>query len=168
MPRISVAEAGGLNIVAFLSVITRSELGDGLIAVSDGGYNVLVGSTPKAPRLFASYTDHPLPNPPGLQYQPGKYSTAAGAHQILSKYWPFYKRSLALPDFSPVSQDRYAIQQIRECRAIPMLQAGNFAGAVAACNHVWASFTGSKWGQHTNPLELLQRYFVEAGGIVRP
>jgi muramidase (phage lysozyme) len=167
MPRISVADAGGQNVVAFLSMITRSEIGEELISLSDGGYNLLVGSTPKAPRFFASYADHPLPNPPGIEYRPGAWSTAAGGHQILSKYWPYYQRSLNLPDFSPVSQDRYAIQQIRECRALPLLDAGNFAGAVRACNHIWASLTGSAYGQHTNPLDLLQRYYVEAGGVVR-
>jgi len=166
MPRISTEDAGGQNVVAFLSVITRSELGDALIALSDGGYNLLVGSTPQAPRFFSGYADHPLPKPPGIEYRPGAFSTAAGAHQILSRDWPYYRRRLGLPDFSPVSQDRYAVQQIRECRALPLLQAGKFAAAVNACNHIWASLTGSQYGQHTNPLDLLQRYYVEAGGVV--
>ncbi len=164
--RISADAAGGQNVVAFLDTIIRSEIGDAVIRLSDGGYNVLVGSTPGAPKLFTSYADHPLPNPPGIQYQPGKWSTAAGAHQILSRYWPYYKRALALPDFSPVSQDRYAIQQIRESRALPLIQAGRFAEAVVACSHIWASLTGSQYGQHTNPLELLRTYYVAAGGVV--
>lgn len=166
-PRITAVAAGGQNVVAFLSTIYRSELGDALIAVSDDGYNVLVGSTPAAPKLFTSYADHPLPHAPGIQYAPGKWSTAAGAPQILSKWWPFYKRSLNLPDFSPVSQDRYAIQQIRESRALPLLAAGDFAGACAACNHIWASLTGSPYGQHTNALQLLQSYYTAAGGTLK-
>lgn len=165
--QISAADVGGQNVAAFLDTIIRSEIGDALIRVSDGGYNVLVGSTPAAPRLFTGYADHPLPNPPGIQYQPGKWSTAAGGHQIVSKWWPHYRRSLGLPDFSPVSQDRYAIQQIRESHALPLVQAGRFGEAVAACNHIWASLTGSPYGQHTNPLELLRTYYVAAGGVVR-
>lgn len=166
MPRISAADAGGQNVAAFLDMIIRSEIGDALIRLSDGGYNVLVGSTPSAPKLFASYADHPLPNPPGVQYAPGKWSTAAGGHQILSKWWPHYKRQLDLPDFSPVSQDKYAIQQIRESRALPLIQAGRFADAVSACAHIWASLAGSSYGQHTNPLDLLHTYYASAGGVV--
>ena len=36
-----------------------SELGRALLAKSDNGYNVLVGSKPAAPILFHSYADHP-------------------------------------------------------------------------------------------------------------
>ncbi|TPQ32162.1 glycoside hydrolase, partial [Burkholderia ubonensis] len=45
MARISVAAAGGKNRVAFLDTVAVSEIGAALLAKSDDGYNVLVGST---------------------------------------------------------------------------------------------------------------------------
>lgn len=162
MSRLPPDFAGGHNICAFLDMIPKSELGTAIMAKSDDGYNVIVGSTPARPVLFASYKDHPrrLVDLPNL----GIKSTAAGRYQLLAHYFDDYKRLLGLKDFSPVSQDKIAIQQIREKRALPAIIAGDLATAVALCSGIWASFPGNRAGQHTNSLALLKQYFVAAGG----
>ena len=85
MCRISTADAGGPNVCAFLDTLAVSELGARLLAVSDDGYNVLVGSTWSHPHLFASYADHPrtLVPLPNL----GIKSSAAGRYQFLERTW---------------------------------------------------------------------------------
>lgn len=162
MPVITAYEAGGPNVLAFLEVIANSELGAALLAVSDNGYNVLVGSTPAHPLLFSSYADHPRTRVqlPLL----GIASTAAGRYQLLERYFDAYKQLLHLADFSPLSQDRIAVQQIREARALPALIAGDFATAVSYCAHLWASLPGAGYGQRENAMPQLVAYYAAAGG----
>jgi muramidase (phage lysozyme) len=150
------------NQIAFLDAIAFSELGERLMAASDDGYNVVVGSTPKNPILFSDYSDHPrrLVTLPAL----GIKSTAAGRYQLLARYFDAYKKQLGLKDFSPASQDAIALQQIRECKALADVDTGNFAAAVAKCRRIWASLPGSPYGQHTNSLDDLQAAFVRSGG----
>lgn len=150
------------NQKAFLQMLAISELGQKLLTVSDNGYNVLVGSTPAMPRLFSSYADHPrqLIDLPRL----GIKSTAAGRYQLLARYFDAYRKQLGLKDFSPASQDAIAMQQIRERRALPDIEAGNFAAAVAKCKNIWASLPGAGYGQNEHSLDYLQTAFVKAGG----
>jgi muramidase (phage lysozyme) len=55
MPRISAAQAGGTNVLAFLDLIAWSEGTDnGRQPTRDQGYDVVVGGS-----LFDSYADHP-------------------------------------------------------------------------------------------------------------
>ncbi len=164
MSRITAQEAGGANVVAFLDMIAHSELGAPLLAASDDGYNVIVGSTAAKPILFASYATHPnrLIGPPTIKVA----STAAGRYQLLNRFYLPYKNLLHLPDFGPLSQDRIAIQQIRERRALPLIQAGKFAAAVAACSNIWASLPGNSYGQHQNELTNLLAAYKTAGGTV--
>lgn len=160
MPVITATQAGGKNRVAFLDAIAKSELTPALIAETDRGYNVLVGSTSARPLTFPSYAAHPNILNRALN------STAAGRYQLLFRYWVSYSKMLNLPDFSPLSQDRIALQQIRECNALPDIDAGNFAHAIALCSRIWASLPGSPWQQHTNTLALLQGYYTSAGGAL--
>ncbi|SDR19362.1 Muramidase (phage lambda lysozyme) [Paraburkholderia fungorum] len=160
MARIDAATAGGENRVAFLDMIAVSEIGNQLLALSDDGYNVLVGSTPSKPLLFTSYADHPN------IYNAGCNSTAAGRYQILIKWWRIYKAQMFLRDFSPISQDRYALQQLREHGAFPLIDAGQFQLAVAKVANVWASLPGAGYGQHENQMAHLQAAYQAAGGSI--
>jgi len=160
MPVITAAQAGGANRCAFLDAIANSEIGAALLAKTDNGYNVLVGSTPAHPLTFPNYAAHPDILNRTLN------STAAGRYQLLYRYWLSYSKMLNLPDFGPLSQDRIALQQIRECNALADIDAGNFAHAVALCSRIWASLPGSPYGQHTNAIALLQGYFTAAGGTL--
>ncbi|MCA8240569.1 glycoside hydrolase family protein [Burkholderia sp. AU32262] len=162
MARIPITAAGGRNRVAFLDMIAASEIGRDLLANSDDGYNVLVGSTSSRPLLFSSYAAHPnvlnlhIPVP----------STAAGRYQILTRWWRIYQAQMKLPDFGPISQDRYALQQLREHGALPLIDAGRFREAVARVSNVWASLPGAGYGQHENKIEHLLAAYRASGGEV--
>lgn len=160
MPRIPVEQAGGMNRCALLDAIAASEIGIDVLNNSDDGYNVLVGSLPSAVHTFASYTDHP-----GI-FVPACDSDAAGRYQIMRRWWNAYKPVLRLPDFGPLSQDLYAIQQLREAHALALIDAGDLAGAVTACAHIWASLPGSPYGQHTNSPDFVKVAYLLAGGSI--
>jgi muramidase (phage lysozyme) len=160
MPIITEAQAGGANRTAFLDMIAGSEIGPALLAETDNGYNVLVGSTAANPLTFPSYAKHPDILNAAMN------STAAGRYQLLYRYWVSYQKQLNLPDYSPLSQDKIALQQVRECNALPYIDAGNFAHAVALCSRIWASLPGNDYGQHQNAIAMLQGYYTAAGGAV--
>lgn len=155
MPRITGLPA---NRAAFLDTIAASEIGAELLKESDNGYNILVGSVPGKPLTFSGYSTHPN------WYNRACNSTAAGRYQLLHRYFAYYTHFLGLPDFSPISQDEIALQQIKECGALLLIDAGNFSGAVQKCNHIWASLPGNSYGQHQNSIEHLQLAYQNAGG----
>lgn len=152
-----------LNRKAFLDMIAHSEIGPKLLAVSDNGYDVIVGSTPAKPLLFSSYADHPRRL---VQLRPGLASTAAGRYQLLARYYDAYRKRLGLPDFSPASQDAIALQQIKERGALALIDAGRFDEAVARVRNIWASLPGAGYGQHENDIDALRVAYVAAGGAL--
>lgn len=147
-------------------MIKECEIGAKMIAKSDRGYNVLVGSTPEKMSLFTSYKDHPRK----LVMFEGEHgtikSTAAGAYQILSRYYDAYKKTLKLQDFSPESQDRIALQMIREQKAYNDVLEGRFLVAVAKCRNIWASLPGAGYGQPEKSVTYVQNMYIKHGGII--
>lgn len=154
------------NQKAFLDMIAWSEIGPDLLAMSDNGYNVVVTSTVAAPILFRSYADHPrlLMELKDKQGHVISKSTAAGRYQLLARFYDAYKAQLGLRDFSPSSQDAIALQQIKECRALPDIELGNLVAAVQKCAHIWASLPDAGYGQHENSINKLQAAYIAAGG----
>lgn len=159
------------NQDAFLSMIGVSELGYPLISVSDRGFNVIVGSTHSLPILFNNlpdgqpdYADHPRKEVflPKL----GTYSSAAGLFQIKMNIFDFYKNTLQLPDFSPFSQKKIALQLIRECHALNDIDNGMLADAIMKCSSRWASFPASSYGQHLQTFGYLKAAYKSAGGTL--
>ncbi|WP_443096806.1 glycoside hydrolase family 24 protein [Stenotrophomonas sp. PUT21] len=160
MARITPQQAGGVNVVAFLDMLAWSEGTDnGKQPTKDHGYDVIVGG-----RLFTGYADHPreLVSLPRL----GIKSTAAGRYQLLSRYYDAYRRLLGLKDFSPLSQDLVAIQQIRERRALDLIKAGQVVKAISFVRNIWASLPGAGYGQHERKLDDLLAAYRKAGGVV--
>lgn len=160
MTAITADRAGGQNVLAFLDMLAWSEGTDnGRQPTRDHGYDVLVGGG-----QFVGYTDHPrkLIDLPRLKIK----STAAGRYQLLSRYFDAYKRLLGLKDFSPLSQDLIAIQQIRERRALPMIQAGKIEDAIKQVSNIWASLPGAGYGQHEQRMSNLIAVYLKAGGQV--
>lgn len=158
MSRLTAAQAGGTNVLAFLDMLAWSEGTDnGRQPTMDSGYDVLVGGG-----LFRGYSDHPrrLVDLPKL----GIKSTAAGRYQILSRYYDHYKIQLKLPDFSPASQDRIALQLIRECKALDDIKAGRIEQATHKCRSRWASLPGAGYGQHEQKMDDLIDHYLAAGG----
>lgn len=159
-PEITPAAAGGVNVCAFLSMLAWSEGTDnGKQPTNDRGYDVIVGGG-----LFRGYADHPraLVYLPKLRIQ----STAAGRYQLLRRYYDAYKKTLGLKDFSPLSQDLIALQQIRERRALPLIQAGKIPEAIKAVSNIWASLPGAGYGQPEHKLANLLAVYRAAGGKV--
>lgn len=158
--RINDSDSGGKNVRAFLDMLAYSEGTDNnLQKTKNHGYDVIVGGS-----LFDDYSKHPnklIPFP-----RLGISSTAAGRYQLLYRYWLAYCKTLGLNDFSPLSQDKIAIQQIKECRAIPMIQRGDFLSAVHACKNIWASLPGAGYGQHEQKIDSLIASYKLNGGEV--
>ncbi len=162
MAQITPQQAGGVNVVAFLDMLAWSEGTDnGKQATKDRGYDVIVGG-----QLFKSYADHPrvLVDLPKLKIQ----STAAGRYQLLRRYYDAYKKTLGLKDFTSLSQDLIALQQIRERRALPLIHAGKIPEAIKAVSNIWASLPGAGYGQHEQELADLLAVYRKAGGTVAP
>lgn len=140
---------------AFLDMLAASE---GTAGKGDDGYNVLVGGT-----TFVGYEDHPRTL---VHIRNGLSSTAAGRYQLLARYWDAYKAQLGATSFDPYWQDTIAIQQIKECRAVEAIEAGDLETAIARCAHIWASLPGAGYGQHENRVSSLIAAFTAAGGTL--
>jgi len=141
---------------AFLALIGWSE---------SAQYDTIVTGV-TGPATFTDFSDHPFApqfhRPPVLWRKgpPPEYSTAAGRYQILYHWWVAYKTELNLPDFSPASQDAYALEILKERHAIPLIVEGDIQGAIIACHGEWESFPGGIVqgnGPHTMG-ELLEKY----------
>lgn len=161
MARIPIDPVGGMNLLAFLDMLAWSE-GTSISPHSrDDGYDVIVGGL-DSPNRFTSYADHPgvlvTVNRKGLK------STAAGRYQLLQRYWKVYRAQLRLADFGPVSQDKVAMQQIRERGALGDIAAGRIPDAISRCRNIWASLPGAGYGQREHALDDLLAHYLAAGG----
>ena len=149
------------NVKALLDMIAWSEIGHAMLAQSDNGFNVLVGSRPGKMKLFHDYADHPRQL---IKINDKLSSTAAGRYQILKRIFDHYKRTLALPDFSPASQDKIAVQLIRECGAYQTIASGRIIEAIHKCRSRWASLPGAGYSQPEHRIEPLIIAYRAAGG----
>lgn len=140
----------------FLDLIANSE---GTANLGDDGYNILFGGA-----IFPSYADHPRISVPIPRL--GISSTAAGRYQILAREFDAYRVLLSLPDFGPESQDKIALQMIKERRAIMDIQQGNLDKAVMECSNIWASFPGNTYNQPQVKLTHLEQIFKSYGGVI--
>ena len=69
-------------------------------------------------------------------------STAAGAYQFLCKTWNGIKAKLGLENFNGESQDKGALQLIKEKKALDDVSAGNIESAFKKLNKTWTSLPG--------------------------
>jgi muramidase (phage lysozyme) len=148
------------NLKAFLDAIAWSEIGPRLLNITDNGYNVCVGSTPSKPILFDSYAAHPR-----IRCD-AQNSDAAGRYQFMGRYWPAYRDQLHLPDFGKDSQDKWALQLVRECGAYEDVCAGRIEQAITKCRSRWASLPGAGYKQRENRMADLVAAYQRAGGAV--
>lgn len=119
------------------------------IASSEGaGYRTLVGG-----RAFNSDIQDlgAHPNLVGLRTKDGP-STAAGRYQITSTTWKGLQKKLGLTDFGPESQDRAAIELLRQRGALQDVLDGNFEAAARKLGNEWQSLpsgTSPNQGKHS-------------------
>lgn len=144
---------------AFLDMLAYSEGTDnGRQPTKCKGYDVIVGG-----KLFTDFSKHPGVY---VKLNPKLTSSAAGRYQILEKYAKHYMDQLRLPDFGPDSQDKIAIQLIKECKAVGDIESGKIHSAIAKCKSRWASLPGAGYGQHEQKIDKLIEVFKKAGGVV--
>lgn len=161
---------GGLEVTnnqqAFLDMIAHSEGTSTSPATQCEGYDVIVTGVDGKPEVFNDFRNHPFAygRPSKVINSRGLKSSASGRYQFMLKDWAHYRDQLGLPDFGPEAQDKWALQLIRECRALPLIDAGRFDDAVAKCAHIWASLPGAGYGQHENKLADLRAAYANSGG----
>lgn len=161
MARLTETQAGGSNVLRFLDLVAFSE-GTSTMKASDDGYNVLYGGG-----LFHGYADHPRRKLTFPINGKSVTSTAAGRYQLLERYWDAYRASLRLAGgFTPENQDRIALQQIREQKALDDIKAGRIQQAIAKCSNIWASFPGNTYGQNPHRLDKLLAQWAKLGGVL--
>lgn len=101
----------------------------------------------------------------GAGLGPGCKSTAAGKYQITVSTWRPLKTQLKLPDFSPASQDRAAVELLRQVGAVDLIRRGDLAGALAAARRTWASLPGANYaGQGMRSSGQMLTAYLNAGG----
>lgn len=155
------------NLKAFLDMIAVSEGTSTSPATKHNGYDVIVTGWDKKPEIFDDFSHHPFSKgrkPKLISKNSGLYSTASGRYQFMRKDYEHYKHTLNLPDFGPDSQDKWAIQLIRERRALNDIYDGKIQSAIAKVSNIWASLPGAGYGQHENALSKLLLAYAKHGG----
>lgn len=157
------------NLKAFLDTIAFAEGTSTSQATRCNGYDVIVTGADGKPEVFTDFRAHPFAG--GRKSKAinsrGLTSNASGRYQFMLKDYVHYRDALKLPDFGPESQDRWAVQLIRERRALPLIEAGRFAEAITAVSNLWASLPGANYvGQPMRPLGKLQSIYLAAGGVL--
>ena len=156
------------NLQAFLDMLAVSEGTSTSPATRCDGYDVIVTGADRKPEIFSDFSAHPFAagRKSKVINSKGLTSNASGRYQHMLRDWVHYRDLLDLPDFGPASQDKWAIQLIRERRALPDIEAGRFAAAVSKCRNIWASLPGAGYNQPEHPIERLQVAFLRAGGVL--
>lgn len=168
MPTISPAQAGGLNVRAFMDMISVAEGTSTSPITKCDGYDVIVTGIDGRHR-FDDFSCHPFEGGRSsiVINHAGLTSNASGRYQQMLKDWPHYRDLLNLPDFGFLSQDLVCVQHIRECGALTSLLAGDLATAVSRCSNIWASLPGNSYGQPQHTLDMLRAAFILNGGTPR-
>lgn len=152
------------NERAFMDMIKVSEGTSTNKYTKNGGYDVIVNGIGGEPKIFTDYSKHP--NVLVTVNNKGLKSTAAGAYQILYRYWKHYKEQLNLKGFYPEDQDAIAMQLIKECKARDDINAGRIESAISKCRSRWASLPGAGYGQFEHKMDTLVSAYKKAGGTV--
>jgi len=153
------------NRKAFLDMIAFAEGTDPHPLSIDRGYDVIVTGV-DGHEIFTDYRAHPFSSGRSAKHVKGEiWSTASGRYQFMRKDYWHYKALLHLPDFGPASQDRWAIQLIKERRALADIDAGHFQIAVGKVSNLWASLPGANYpGQKMRQMSALEDAYERAGG----
>ena len=159
-PATTDQDTAGANVAAFLAALRAAE---GTDRASDP-YRVVMGYG----HTIMDLSDHPYFTGEwkGAAFGNGDWSTAAGAYQFLRATWADLRGRLQLPDFGPESQDRAAVELIRQRGALEDVKAGRFADAVVKVRRIWASLPGAGYGQGERSMQWLAQKYETAGGTL--
>lgn len=144
------------NMAALLRVIRTGE------GTADAdGYRRIFGG-----ELFSGYADHPRRTVCKTYSGRRLCSTAAGAYQALASTWDETARIVGLADFSPASQDRFAVARIAARGALDDVLAGRLSVALPKIAYEWASMPGSPYGQPVITASRAGTVYQSNGGIL--
>ena len=157
------------NQAAFLMMIRHAEGTAGPL-----GYSTMFGGG-----QFTGWADHPRVAH-RFRDLAGRWlwTTAAGAYQAMAvsplpdgrttkvDTWDRIKRKHKLPDFSPASQDAFALALIDEAGALSDVRAGRVEAAISKVRGIWASLPGAGYAQPEKGLPELLAAYQRAGGAV--
>lgn len=170
MNTVNAAGAADRNVSAFLETIARAE---GTAQRADPyrvcyGYRHTIISLKEHPAVSGEWKGERLSDEMcrAAGFGPGCVSTAAGKYQLIRPTWQALKNRLQLPDFGPASQDRAAIQLLKDSGALGAIEKGQFSFAVAAARKTWASLPGAGYAQPERSLSFLQTAYLNAGGTL--
>lgn len=152
------------NVQAALHTIRCCEGTD-----SPEGYNFVFGSREDNTLRNSDLSQHP-----GTKYAKhyqdnaghNIITTAAGAYQFIEGTWNNLQTKLALPDFSPPSQDLGALELLSEKNCVQRLIDGDFDYFLQQASSIWASLPGSRANQPVKSVADVRQYYAEAGGVV--
>lgn len=163
-----LAGAAGLGVTPDEATAARNERAFlDLLAYAEGtagpnGYRTYFGGT-----TFEGMADHPRKF---FTFTNGRGETlrtsAAGRYQFLSRTWDDLAKRLELPDFGPASQDRAALELVRQRGALGDVRAGRISTAVRKCAPTWASLPGAGYAQPERKLSKLLTTYAQAGGQI--
>lgn len=163
-------QTAGANLAAFLAMIRHAE---GTEAAGNPyavtyAYRWIIRDFSNHPAITGEWRGERLPDAmcANAGFGPGCVSTAAGAYQIIKPTWLKVAAALGLPDFSPASQDRAAVDLIRRRGALEDVKAGRLAIAVNKCRNEWASLPGNYAKQGQRSLDTLALWYQQNGGFL--
>ena len=157
-----------IDVQAFLYMIRSCEHRFPTDVVNDDCYEIFYGGT-----RFVDLSDHPVitgelapvPLPEHMCKAAGLnspcYSTAAGAYQMIRPTWTRLRDQLGLEDFSKDSQDRAAVELLRQNGIIAMIEAGEIEAAIKKAGKVWAGLPGNTYQQSPKQLKYALDRFAE-------
>jgi muramidase (phage lysozyme) len=148
------------NVQSFLRVVRQGETDQ-----TDDAYRMMFGK-----KLFDSFADHPRQ---AFKSKWG-WTSAAGAYQAMvavpgkvkTDTWGDFIRSCGPHDFSPRSQDLFAVWCIRRRQALEDVLAGRIEQAIRRCNREWASLPESPYGQPTRTMAQALATYQQWGGVL--
>jgi muramidase (phage lysozyme) len=142
------------NVTAMLDLVAWAE-------GTDSNYNMIYTG-----EKFTDYSKHP----DRVMCSAGLCSAAAGRYQIMPQTWATVSAKLKLPDFSPQSQDKAAIQLMKDAGCYGAAVRGDVADFADRCWTVWASFQGRDGEkldnrQRSHQIDKLQAKYQEFRGV---
>jgi muramidase (phage lysozyme) len=169
LPKVDEVEVGSYSPLykPLFSVVTLDSLRKNprvkafldTIAYAEGTFNEEGYRTLYSYVLCDNFDDHPRQVICSRSKGQVLCSSAAGRYQILQKTWDRVAPPLKLKSFSPLNQDRVAIELLADADALTDVTAGRIDDAIIKSNKVWASLPGSCYGQRTIDLSELRRIF---------
>lgn len=133
----------------------------------DEGYRALFGWRPGNGKVFASFANHPRIF---FDYtdQSGRHirTSAAGKYQATWTTWQDFIRERGPHDFTPASQDEFALWLIEKCGALDDVDRGRLRAAIDKCGGRWASLPSATVPQPRRTYAFCEREYLAAGGVL--